>query len=469
MTRSGTGQAIHRRSRGLISRLRVVSLVAGVCATLSFTAPAALAAPAHGQSRSPLRVGPVTEVSAGCSGQNAEVEQATARPDYVYEAWIGCGGEGFARSTDGGAHFQRPITLPHSSDSDDPAVAVAPDGTVYVSYLRYRNGYGYPVVATSFDHGATFSQVSSLTSHLPKGNWGDRDFIAAGRDGRVYVTWDYGPSAADVKIICSPVGSCAYDAVDATAVIQTSTDHGKTWGPITAMQPGFPAGGGYDASLVVQSNGRLDALIWGHHLNPVTFAVHPGHEYFTSSTDGGETWTPAVEVGAEAGSIALLTWWIDGDLSIDRAGNLYATWDTQTATSDIGWISYSTDHGRRWSQPMRVTQDRHNTIHNVEVVGVGSGVAAVAWQSDSAPRGYATYLRPFSIAKGWLAATVRVSHRFGHKTVWPGDTFGLSLLPGRHAPLDRQRVILSWGSAVDGRPNSEIYAASVRLPHALSR
>src|SRR5436190_626978 len=59
-------------------------------------------------------------------------------PRYVYEAWIGCGGEGFARSVDGGAHFSKPITLPDSSGSDDPAVAVAPDGTVYVSYLRYH-------------------------------------------------------------------------------------------------------------------------------------------------------------------------------------------------------------------------------------------------------------------------------------------------------------------------------------------
>src|SRR6266581_4472327 len=130
---------------------------------------------------------------------------------------------GFARSADGGAHFSKPITLPDSSGSDDPAVAVAPDGTVYVSYLRYHGNYAYPVVAASFDHGASFSQVASLIPHKA-GNWGDRDFIAAGRGGTVYVTWDYGPSAADVKIVCAPSGSCAYSAVDATAVVQKSTD-----------------------------------------------------------------------------------------------------------------------------------------------------------------------------------------------------------------------------------------------------
>ncbi len=41
-----------------------------------------------------------------------------------------------------------------------------------------------------------------------------------------------------------------------------------------------------------------------------------------------------------------------------------------------------------------MTGERH---HNVEVVGAGPGAAVVAWQSDSSPRGYATYLRSFSI------------------------------------------------------------------------
>jgi hypothetical protein len=453
------GKAGTRRGRkGLVA----ATLLAGACAILGFAVPSALAAPGHAQLGSGYGVGSVTDVSSACSGQNAETEEATAPPDYVYVAWIGCGGEGFARSTDGGAHFSKPITLPDSSGSDDPAVAVASDGTLYVSYLRYHGVYAYPVVARSFNHGATFS-AAQLVPHK-KGNWGDRDFLAAGPHGTVYVTWDYGPSASDVKIVCSPIGSCAYSAVDATAVIQKSTDHGKTWGPITVMQPGFPAGGGYDASVLVQPNGVIDALIWGHHINPTTFAVQPGHEYFTSSRDGGKTWSRAAEVGGGAGSIAILTWWIDGDLSMDRAGNLYATWDTQTAAGDIGWLSYSTNHGRTWSKPRRVTQDKDKALHIVESVGAGSGVAAVAWQSDNSPKGYATFLRLFSIRKGWLAPAIRVSTGYGKPKIWPGDTFGISLLPPAHSGFAPQRVGLAFGSAIGTSTNSEIYATVVRLP-----
>lgn len=451
-----TDQAGERRSHVSGALRRAVPVLAAGCTILGVTAPATAAPDGSG-----YRVSPVRVVST-CPGPNAETVEAVGKPDYVYVAWIGCGGEGFARSTDGGRHFQKAITLPDSSQSDDPALAVAPNGTVYVSYLRYFNNHAYPVVATSFDHGKTFSQVSSLIPAV-KGNWGDRDFIAAGSHGTVYVTWDYGPSSKDVKIVCSPVGSCAYKAVDATAVVQKSADYGKTWGPITTMQPGFPAGGGYDASVLVQPGGRVDALIWGHHLNPRTFAVHPGHEFFTSSADNGKNWSRLTEVGRSAGSIGILTWWIDGDLGRDRAGNLYATWDTQTARGDIGWVSHSTNGGRTWSAPLRVTSDHDAATHIVEVIGTGRGTAVVAWQADNSPRGYATYLRPLSIRRGWLAPAIRVSREYGNKTIWPGDTFGLSVLPG-DSLSGPAHIALSWGSAVGTRKNSEIYSAVVQLP-----
>jgi hypothetical protein len=83
--------------------------------------------------------------------------------------------------------------------------------------------------------------------------------------------------------------------------------------------------------------------------------VSPRH---TSSADGGATWSAPVAVGAQAGTMSLSEWWIDGDIGIDAAGNLYATWDTQGtnpdgSANDIGWLSCSTDHGTHWSAPMQ--------------------------------------------------------------------------------------------------------------------
>ena len=74
-------------------------------------------------------VSPITNLSAQCNGQNAEVEQAAdPRLGYVYETWMGCNGIAFARSTDGGLTFSKPISVPGSIGSNlntwDPAVTV---------------------------------------------------------------------------------------------------------------------------------------------------------------------------------------------------------------------------------------------------------------------------------------------------------------------------------------------------------
>ena len=62
----------------------------------------------------------------------------------VYEAWMGCKGIAVARSVNGGRSFEAPVSVPGTVGSNvntwDPAVAVAPDGTVYVSFMLARGG-----------------------------------------------------------------------------------------------------------------------------------------------------------------------------------------------------------------------------------------------------------------------------------------------------------------------------------------
>ncbi len=466
MQTDGTGRAMAARAHRAGARWRLRALVAGLALAASICLPgASRGGPglASAGASSPASVTPMSDISSRCPGQNAEVEEASGAPHFVYAIWIGCDNIGFARSTDGGLHFQPPITVPGSSGpSWDPAIAVAASGTVYVSFMT-RTTAGpavkyYPVVDASFDHGATFPQVSA-DRHFAAGNWGDRDFIAVGKSGTVYLTWDYGPSAAEVKLLCSPSGSCAYANGDLNAVIQKSTDRGKTWGPIRHVEPGFPLGGGYSAPLVVQPSGRVDVLYIGHPTSRRTRALHPGYEWFTSSANG-TTWpTHPLKLWPDKGTLSLPEWWIDGDIATDAAGNLYATWDTQAPRGDIGWLTYSTDQGRTWSRPVRVTPDTDKAPHIVEVAGGSAGVAYVGWQTSAPAQGYATYLRPFSIRKGWLGPAIRVSTRYGKPRVWPGDTFGLTVLPGRGAHL-----ALTWGSAVGRSPDSEIYAADVTLP-----
>jgi hypothetical protein len=402
---------------------------------------------------------PVQDVSRACRGPNAEVETATAAPNFVYDLWIGCNGIGFARSTDDGRHFDRAIEVPGSARSAtwDPSIAVAPDGTVYAAYMRQDHNYMRPVVAASFDHGQRFTQVVAVRPPV-RNNWGDRDFIAVSPRGTLYLTWDYGPSAAKVRLECSPVGSCAFKDGDVNSVIQRSADGGRTWSRITPVGPGFPRGGGYSAPVLVERNGRVDVLSWGHRVGPAPLdKLYPGHEVFTSSASG-RTWPRHPrELWPGNGSIALPTWWIDGDLTSDAGGTLYATWDTQTGRGDIGWLTWSADGGRRWARPVRVTPGRNRAVHIVEAAGGSPGIAYVGWQTDAPRAGYATYLRPYSIRRGWLGPAVKVSPRAGNRRIWPGDTFGISLLPGG------TRLALAWGSAIGHHRASAIYGTVVTV------
>lgn len=405
------------------------------------------------------RLGAVRELSARCGGQNAEVEAASdPAGGYVYADWIGCGGIGFARSSDGGAHFGKAVKLPGSGPlAWDPAVSVASSGTIYAAFMVMKGTKSVPVVVASFNHGRSFQQRTVLSSPRPY-NWGDRVFIAAGPAGRVYLTWDYGPSSGNVRLACPADGSCAITTGEVNAVMQVSTDGARSFGPMIHLSPGFPASGGESAPIVVTSSGRVDVLYAGSRVGRGNgFPLAAAHSYFTSSADGGRSWSRPVEVGGSAGAISSQEWWIDGAISDDAAGNLYATWDTQRPHGDVGWLSYSTDGGVTWSHPIRATPDHAKVPHIVESAGGPPGIAYVGWLTIRRPWGYAEFLRTFSIGRGWLSAPRRVSQRFGSPRIWPGDTFGI-------ADTSATALVLSWGSAtLSTHRQSEIFAAPVSL------
>jgi BNR repeat protein len=422
-----------------------------------------LAAAAHAAGR------PKTIRVSHCPGPpNAEVVQAVDGR-FVYEAWIGCNRSiGFARSVDGGRSFgpSRAVRGSHRKNLHtwDPAIAVAPDGTVYVAYMvgpaEGASGGSEPMapaVAVSHDHGRSFDRVSALPVPPKKdtaGNWGDRPYIAAGPGGAVYVTWDYGPRRDQVRIVCPPTSSCYFTGGDFNAVFQRSPDGGRTWTKLAPISPNFPLGGVYSAPIVAERNGALDVLYWQHPTDPKTLTVSAGRQYFVRSTDGGDTWSQPAPVGAHVGTVGLKTWWIDGFLVVDRAGVLYATWDTQRQGRDTAWLAWSVNGGKRWSSPVKVASSR--TEHLTEVSPAGRRNVYVGWQTIVRGKGYATFLRRYAVGHGWTGPAKKVSPADGKPKVWPGDTFGLSTRGGT--------ALLSWGSAVQKRRASDIYFRAAKLP-----
>ena len=409
-------------------------------------------------------VGPAVQVSNGCSGSSAEVETAIdPAASTLYEEWIGCGGIGFASSSNDGASFSAEIKLTQSGYGWDPSIAVGPHGWVYAAFMVNRGVYTYPVVDISTDQGRAWT-VHPLGSPR-RNNWGDRDFIAVGAGGAIYVTWDYGP-VNDIKLVCPPNGSCSFTAGDVNIVMQKSTNNGQTWSPITPISRGYPASGADSAPIIAEPNGRLDVLYQAYQItNRRTLTFGVAHQYFSTSTDYGRKWSKPVQVGPPALWMNTTEWWIDGALGVDAAGNLYATWDSQSGGRDIGWLAYSTNHGQTWSSPVRVTVGGGNYAHILQVVGGAAGTAYVGWLTDSARCGavpcYAQYLRVFSIGRGWRTGIIRITQTAGNWRVWPGDTIGMSLFPPVSG-AGSNRLAVSWGSALGGRKAlSQIRASQV--------
>ncbi|WP_037606121.1 sialidase family protein [Streptacidiphilus rugosus] len=434
------------------ARTVVRTLLAGLCAGATAfalaAAPARAVVPARAMTGSAgYTAATPADISTACAGQDAEtISAADPAANAVYEVWMGCKGIGFSGSSNGGVTFGGPVTLPGSTGqkgqrSWDPAVTVAPNGTLYAAFMVSRAGQTYPTVDVSTDHGAVW-RTAGVVTPPDANNWGDRDFIAVGQDGTLYLTWDYGPSSAAVTFLCAANGSCSFATGDLNAVLQKSTDGGRTWSAMSHISPGYPDSGADSAPILVEPGGALDVVYQGYDVGDIpTDTLTVAYTYATRSTDRGATWSAPVRVGGGVGSMDTAEWWIDGAEALGPDGTLYATWDTQTDTGDTGWLLYSQDHGASWSAPVRAPADTLNVPHVMQVVAGPPGVAYVGWLSDSDPRGYAQYLRAFSTTKGWLSAPFQVSQRFGAPGVWPGDTFGF-------VPLSPTRLSLAWGSAV---------------------
>lgn len=412
-------------------------------------------------------VGAISEPSAGCPDTGDISEAVDRTKHYVYQEFEGCdnsNGIGFARSTNGGDSYAVPVALPKSDGGWDPSLAVAPNGTVYAAFMNTFGKLTYPVIDVSHNYGSTFTAEQSLKPAKSTDNWGDADYITVAPSGTLYVAWDYGPSDNEVDLQCDNSDDCFGVAGDFNVVVQSSTNGGQTFTPMSVVNPGYPDAGADMGQIIVAPSGAIDVLYQDYKVtNTKTLKLGPGVEDFVTSANGGKTWSAPVVVGAKAGTQTVDEWWNDVSLSADSSGDLYATWDTQgtsgSTKTDVGWVSFSANGGKTWSAPVQATPDKKNVPHIVEVLGATPREAYVAWLSPSSPQGYALYLRTFSAsgAGAWLSGASQISKQFGNPDDDPCDTFGI-------AGFSPTSLVLSWGSAVPGSGgNPSVFAAPVSV------
>ncbi|HZY70418.1 MAG TPA: fibronectin type III domain-containing protein [Thermoplasmata archaeon] len=396
-------------------------------------------------------------VDAPCNiGGNAEVQQAyDAALGYLYELWIGCGGIGFSRSMDGGYSFSSAMPVLGSSggSSWDPAIALAPNGTVYVAFMHNSGKGPFPEVAWSWNHGLSFAgNASAFRPNVSA--FQDRDFLAVAPDGTLYLTWDYSPIGSPDTVGCVVSESCYFVRGAYNILLVRSSTGGRNWSNPVAVDPEYPWGAAPAGPLVVTPNGTLEVFYEDYTTNASHYLVN-GSDYYTRSFNRGTNWTPRVKVSN--GFLAPTDWWIDGALSRAADGTLYAGFDTQNGTNDTAWVAVSTDNGSTWTTPLRVNPDRNAAAHlMVTPTGAGPGVGYVAWMTNNSTGAtWSTWIAPITGNGTAVGSPSRLSAQTGLSGYWVGDTIGVTY-------LGSGTVAVSWTYGVQ-QPNlttsSQVFAA----------
>ena len=237
------------------------------------------------------------------------------------------------RSVDGGRTWAAPVVIVDSgADDRNPAVGVAPDGTVVLAY-HAQGSYG--------EDGSWMPQLRRVQMRQTRSrdggrSWEDnRPLGVEGMEkhspfGRI-VTLPGGTMLLPLYGSDSPSGDDAGDC----AYILRSDDHGRTWD-----RPSLIAEGYNETALLSTGDGVLIAAMRSVHDGGLISVCR--------STDGGCTWDAPSEVTREREHPADLTL-LSNDWVLMVYGVRHDPFGVQARVSKDG--------GRRWSGPMIVCDD----------------------------------------------------------------------------------------------------------------
>jgi hypothetical protein len=211
---------------------------------------------------------------------------------HIYQAWSPfagcCGNQIFNRSTDGGATFENPITIPNRPRWG--TLSVGPDGELYVAG---QDIFGSVTVARSTnaqDANATvtFDQATQVNLGGSSGGIGGGP-NPGGLLGQIWVATDHspGPRRGNVYVLSSVILG-GNDPMD--VMFARSQDGGATFGaPIRVNDdPPMAVSWQWFGTMSVAPNGRID-VVWLDTRNSQNEQLC--ELYHSSSSNGGDTWS----------------------------------------------------------------------------------------------------------------------------------------------------------------------------------
>jgi len=331
---------------------------------------------------------------------------------YQEDRWSDGGAHGLlaATSFNGGASYNDWSWAEFSSCSDkpgtdyfehlpratDPWVSFDAGGRAYQIGLSIIDGSleGENALSTSTsdDGGLTWSDPSPIDRQDPADNPGvffDKQSITADpyHSGRAWATWIQGNLPGENISFNKLLHAFSYRG---TPMISRTNDGGETWSAPKAMTNANLYAQGNQ--IVVEPDGTLidiqAVLFKGAGIQPNANGVYMA---VMRSTDGGRHWSAPSRI-ARIGTVAESA---DGqplrvgdylpDLAVDReSGALYATWaDGLGGSTNKIVFTRSTDGGRHWSRPVKVSHNDSAQSFNHAVEVANDGDVGVLYYDDA--------------------------------------------------------------------------------------
>ena len=278
------------------------------------------------------------------SGQfDAQIAVDPADRRTVYAAWLQNGKRAvmLAKSVDSGATWNFTIAVRSEVELDKPALAVRGQ-SVYVAFNHEEEVW----VAASSDGGRSFTPTRVNAESRP--GWSLLGAATVDPAGNAYLAWASYSKAGGAR------GSVIL-------YVAKSGDAGKTWTPtlldVSAAAPGCKdedcgeAYLGAQVALTSDAAGTLYAC-W----SAGGASLGPQRIYFSSSTNGGESWLPRSGVSAAAAGVEHAF----PAIVAGNTGDVRIAWmDKRGSTSDSQyWNTYyrsSSNGGATWGEEIRIS------------------------------------------------------------------------------------------------------------------
>ncbi|MGA7561026.1 MAG: exo-alpha-sialidase [Terriglobales bacterium] len=278
------------------------------------------------------------------SGQfDAQIAVDPADRHTVYAAWLQNGKRAvvLAKSVDSGATWNFTIAVRSEVELDKPALAVRGQN-VYVAFNHEEEVW----VAASQDGGRSFTPTRVNAESRP--GWSLLGAATVDPTGNAYLAWASYSKAGGAR------GSV-------NLYVAKSGDAGKSWTPtlldVSAAAPDCKdedcgeAYLGAQVALTSDADGTLYAL-W----SAGSSALGPQRIYFSSSTNGGESWLPRSGVSAAGAGVEHAF----PAVVAGNAGDVRIAWmDQRGSTRDSQyWNTYyrsSSNGGATWGEEIRIS------------------------------------------------------------------------------------------------------------------